>query len=117
MNSPSRTLMHRNQITAGLKGHIARIQTSPIWRTKFALVVSQYKYAQCTCFKAPIIFLKFLRRKFPFRKRSLPFETVDAITQETVMRNGIDRFKWQRPYTKGKLAEPPSKYKNKITKM
>ena len=22
----------------------------------------------------------------------------------TVLRNGIDRFKWQRPYTKGKFA-------------
>jgi len=38
------------------------------------------------------------RGQFPFRKRSLPFETVDAISQETVMRNGIDRFKWQRPF-------------------
>ena len=37
-------------------------------------------------------------RQFPFRKRSLPFETVDAISQETVMKNGIDRFKWQRPF-------------------
>ena len=44
------------------------------------------------------------RCKFPFRIRSLPFETVDAISQETAMRNGIDRFKWQRPFTKGKLA-------------
>ena len=23
----------------------------------------------------------------------------------TVLRNGIDRFKWQRPFTKGKFAE------------
>jgi len=38
------------------------------------------------------------RRQFPFRKRSLPYETVDAISQETVMRNGIVRFKWQRPF-------------------
>jgi len=37
-------------------------------------------------------------------ERSLPFETVDAISHDGLLRNGIDRFKWQRPFTKGKLA-------------
>ena len=26
----------------------------------------------------------------------------------TIPRNGIDRFKWQRPFTKGKFASPTS---------
>jgi len=37
-------------------------------------------------------------------ERSLPFKTVDAISHDGLLRNGIDRFKWQRPFTKGKLA-------------
>jgi len=33
----------------------------------------------------------------------------------TVLRNGIDRFKWQRPYTKGKFATPSTAHKYILT--
>ena len=99
-NCPRSPLFNQSLCMTGIDSFII---THGNWAEKNIPPCAVFNWLQVTCCRSWLLYVRHVL--IPFTKHS-EFK-IGERTQSDMVGNGIDRFKWQRPFTRRKIASPP----------
>ena len=98
-NCPRSPLFNQSLCMTGIDSFII---THGNWAEKNIPPCAVFNWLQVTCCRSWLLYVRHVL--IPFTKHS-EFK-IGERTQSDMVGNGIDRFKWQRPFTRRKIAAP-----------